>query len=113
MHYNKIIEGVIRFIDRKYVPLMNDLQIAGYYIAAEALRGNPEGIINTLTKNPLVKMLVMPGKDGEINLDRIMPAIKRVAATKGQIAFTIPGYGKFAFNEAELDELYNTIQEVI
>ena len=66
MHYNKIIEGVIRFIDRKYVPMMNDLQIAGYYIAAEAVRGNPEGIINTLTKNPLVKMLVMPGKDGEI-----------------------------------------------
>ena len=111
MNTQRIIEGLIRYIDRTVAPRMNGLQEVGYLTLCELVRENP-GVIDAYIKNNfLLKTYLCADGEGNINLDRLYSALEKVMQKKGTLSFDIPLYGAFKIEPSDLRAIYDTIKE--
>ena len=111
MKTEKVIEGVIRYIDRNIAPQMNGLQEVGYLTACELVKDNPEVINTYIKKNILLRTYIATDGEGNIDVDRLYNALEKVIAKKGMLSFEIPLYGNFRLEPSDLRALFATIKE--
>lgn len=111
MNIERIIDGLIRYIDRTMVPNMNGLQEAGYLVLGELVRSNPEVVTAFIYKNIFLRTFLVTDKSGNIDIDRLYTAIDRVMQKKGSVRFEIPLYGPITLDASDIRNIYNTIKE--
>ena len=111
MKIERIIEGLLKYIDRNILPHMTGLQEAGYLVIGELVRSNPEVINSYINQNFVLRAYLAADKDGNIDIDRLYNALEKVIAKKGMLSFEIPLYGNFRLEPSDLRALFATIKE--
>lgn len=112
MELERILAGLMAYIDSNILPGMNDVQEFGYLALCEMLKDDITPVKKLLEQNIFARGLLSADKDGNINLDRAAGAAKKAIQKKGRMSFKIPGYGSFSLTEPDVDEILRSIEGV-
>lgn len=107
----KVIEGLIKYIDKHVLPQMTPLQEVGYLTISEAIRNDVGAIEQLISNNVFTKMLFSADRNGEVSLERLVSGLRKVIAKKGSLTFNIPMYGNFTLNDSDITEILKNMTE--
>lgn len=107
----KVIEGLIKYIDKHVLPQMTPLQEVGYLTISEAVRNDVGAIEQLISNNVFTKMLFSADRNGEVSLERLVSGLRKVIAKKGSLTFNIPMYGNFTLNDSDITEILKNMTE--
>jgi hypothetical protein len=111
MKIDKVVKGLIRYVDETMMPSFSDNQQTLYLIACEMATQYPETVLNLINNNFAVKVFLSPDKDGNLNVDRAISILKATAKRKEKIVLSIPKFGDVTFREEDFDEIHRYIKE--
>jgi hypothetical protein len=112
MSFEKVLHGILKYINEELYEGMADWQEVLARIAIARMVGNTDELKHSLMSNGFVKTLAIMDEDGNVDVDSLMRDIKNQIERKGKISFTIPLLGKFSFTGEDVDKLHRTIREV-
>ena len=107
----KVIDGLIKYIDKHVLPQMTPLQEVGYLTISEAIRNDVGAIEQLILNNVFTKMLFSADRNGEVSLGRLVSGLRKVIAKKGSLTFNIPMYGNFTLNDSDITEILKNMTE--
>ena len=110
MQYEKVVDGINRYLDREIYANMNDWQEMLARIAVSRLMGNKE-LKTQLISNPYIRTFAIIDSEGEVDVDGLMRDIKEQIRAKGKLEVSIPIFGKFTFHEGDVENLHRAILE--
>lgn len=113
VHKSSLLPGFSRFIDESVLAhypatSMKRIIMAG---AISLYMKKNEGIVDTLTNNPLFTGLGVIHDNGMIDLDPIRDTLKSEISKAGFMRLSIPMVGDVDFTTDDIDALYRYIQE--
>lgn len=111
MKTEKVIDGLIKYIDKHVLPQMTPLQEVGYLTISEAIRNDVGAIEQLILNNVFTKMLFSADRNGEVSLERLVSGLRKVIAKKGSLTFNIPMYGNFTLNDSDITEILKNMTE--
>ena len=111
MDFDRVINGIIKYLDREIYIGMNDWQEMLARIAVSRVIGNKDHLRESLMANPFVRTFGIIDEGGNVDVDGLMRDIKEQMELKGKLEFAIPMFGKFTFSSADVDKLHRTIME--
>ena len=106
-HYERVLNGIVRFIDEELLPKVDGLQrwVLGTGAGIAANKGMK--IFHSLKENSLLKTLdIIDGDD--VNVDLIYAELSK-QATASPIVIDIPMVGTVKLNKNDVDRLYQII----
>ena len=110
MEFNKVINGLVRYINKEIMPNMNSWQEAVARIAMARFMNNQDNVRAMLTENPIIKTFAIFDENGDMDAEGLMCDIKSAVREKGFIEFDLPMFGHFKFDEADVDTLHSYIR---
>ena len=110
--FEKVIDGINRYLNYELYAGMNDWQEVFARIAVSRVVGNTETLKHTLMTSPIAKTFAIVDSEGNVDVDGIFKDLREQMAHKGKIEFVVPMFGKFIFSTNDVDKLYNAILEV-
>ena len=111
MQFEKVIHGIIKYLDREIYNNMSDWQEVLARIAVGRMLGDEDALKATLMNNTFVKTFAIMDTDGNVDVDGLMRDLREQISHKGKISITFPLIGTFTFTADDVDELYRTIEE--
>lgn len=111
MSFEKVINGILRYINNEIYSGMNDWQEVFARIAISRLLGNTEELKTALMNNSFFKTFGIVDANGNIDVEQLMQDLRTQIERKGSITIAIPMFGKFTFTAADVDKLHYTILE--
>ena len=111
MHFDKVMNGILKYLDREVYSKMNDWQEMLARIAVSRVIGNRDQLRETLSANPFIRTFGIVDEGGNVDVDGLMRDIREQIELKGKIEISIPMFGRFAFNASDVDRLHQTIME--
>ena len=109
VEFNRVIDGLARYINNNIYANMNDWQEVLARIAVGRIIGNPEMLKQSLQENGIVRTFAVMDSVGNIDLEPIMRDLKREIERKGKLTVNIPMFGKMSFVPQDVDEIYREI----
>ena len=107
--FNRVIDGISRYIDAEIYSGMNDLQ----EFAARVLIGrfliNSDNVKNSLVNNGFIRTFGIINEEGMVDVVTLAKDIKREIARKGKISVSIPMFGTMNFVPEDVDALFRNI----
>lgn len=110
MEFNKVINGLAKYINKEIMPNMNSWQEAVARVAMARFMNNQDNVRVILTENPIIKTFAIFDENGDMDVEGLMCDIKSVVREKGFIEFDLPMFGYFKFEESDLDLLLSYIR---
>lgn len=110
MNFDRVLNGIMKYLDREILANMNDWQEMLARIAVSRVIGNGNNLKDMLCQNAFVRTFAIVDENGNVDVDGIYRDIKEQIRAKGKIEFTLPMFGTFRFTEADIDRLYSTIK---
>lgn len=107
--FERVIDGLARYIDAEIYSNMNDLQEIIARIAIGRLIGNEENIKNTLSNNGIIRTFGIIDGDGMVDVDALVADIKSAMQKKGKVEISIPMFGKMTFRPEDMDVIHKYI----
>lgn len=111
MEFNKVINGIIKYIDREIIPSMNEWQEVVARIAMSRFVNNSNVLKDSLTNNSFVRTFAIIDDNGNVDVNGLANDLKEQIRKKGKIEFTLPIFGTFRFVEADIEKLRLVIME--
>lgn len=111
MEFNKVINGIIKYIDREIIPSMNEWQEVVARIAMSRFVNNSNVLKDGLTNNSFVRTFAIIDDNGNVDVNGLANDLKEQIRKKGKIEFTLPIFGTFRFVEADIEKLRLVIME--
>lgn len=111
MRFEKVMHGVMRYLDSEIFASMNDWQEVLARIAVSRVLGNTTELKNKLVNNAYVKTFGIIDSDGNVDVEGLIKDLHQQIDAKGKITITIPMLGTFSFNSADVDTLHRYIME--
>lgn len=109
IEFNKVMEGIAKYLDKEIYSGMNDIQEVVARIAVGRVLGNKDNVKAMLYGNPIVRSLMIIDDDGMVDIEKILADLKAEISKKGSISIQIPWFGKMKFMPEDVDKLYNEI----
>lgn len=109
MPFEKVIDGILRYLDREIFCNMNDWQEFMARIIVGRITENADAVKEYLTQNGFVRTLGIFDSDGNMEIDSMLHDIKREIERKGSLQIDIPLIGKMTFKPADVDMLRDDI----
>ena len=109
VEFNRVIDGLFRYLNNNLFEKMNDWQEVLARIAVGRIIGNPESLKQSLSANGIVRTFAIMDSDGNVDLEPIMRDLKREIERKGKLSVEIPMFGKISFLPQDIDEIYREI----
>ena len=111
MEFEKVLKGVMTYIEREMVPTMNEWQTITAGVVLSRISRNSNNIKAYLDGIPLLKAMGIM-EDGKVDLDGLIIDIKQQIERKGKLSIDIPLMGKYTFYTADIDKMKATIMGV-
>jgi hypothetical protein len=108
MNFDRVINGIVKYMDKELYNNMNSLQEFGARLAVARIVGN-KNLKDMLINNPYIKTFAIIDEDGNVDVEGLYRDMKSLMQMKGKLEVTIPLFDTFTFNEADVDCLYNCI----
>lgn len=109
VEFNRVIDGLIRYLNNNLYSKMNDWQEVLARIAVGRIIGNPENLKQSLIGNGIVRTFAVMDSDGNVDLEPLMRDLKKEIERKGKMTVEIPLFGKISFLPQDIDEIYREI----
>ena len=109
VEFEKVIDGINRYIDREIYGNLNDLQEMLARLAVGRINQNSDGIKKYLMTNGFCKTLCLVDSEGMVDVDDILQDIRAEIDRKGSIQVEIPFIGKLPFRANDIDLLRSEI----
>ena len=107
--FEKVINGIAKYIDKEVYPAMNDLQEFGARILVGRILNNQQAVKSALINNGFIRTFGVIDSDGMIDVEELAKEIKTELSKKEKITFNIPMFGKMTFKPSDVDVMYYTI----
>lgn len=109
MEFNRVVNGIARYLEKEVYRNMNGLQEFTVRLFAARMLNN-SNLESWLMKNPYVRALITADENGNIDVDGLYRDMKAIMQTKGRLEIdNVPLLGKLTFTESDVDCLYNCI----
>lgn len=105
MKLERVIDGVVKYVDGEIYGSMNDWQEIMARMAVGRILGNKDLLKQKIMENPLLMSFVMLDSEGEMDVDKFLADLKGVIAQKGGLRISIPLFGNLKFVETDVDRL--------
>ena len=105
MRFEKVIDGVARYLDRELYAGLNDWQEMIARITVSRVLGNKDQLKTILSGNPFLQTFAVINADGEVDVDTLLREIKTYITGKGKMTVTVPMMGTFTFKPEDVDKL--------
>lgn len=109
MNIDRVLNGVVKYMDREILSSMNDWQEFLARLAMARLLGN-KNLETMLLDNPYVKTFAIIDENGNVDVDGLHRDFKTLIQSKGKIEIALPLFGTYTFNESDVDTLFNCIR---
>lgn len=111
MEFEKVLNGILKYINQEVMVGMNDWQEMLARIAISRMIGDSNKLKETLASNGYVRTFGIMDRDGNVDVDGLMRDIREQIERKGKVSFEIPLMGKFTFRPEDVDRLHEKILE--
>ena len=109
--FEKILDGIVRFMNEEIIPGMNDWQEVAARIAIGRIYETKENIQTQLAANGLVRAFGIMDSAGNVDAEKLLADLRRELEKKGKLQLSVPGFGKFTFTPADVEKLRRYILE--
>lgn len=109
VEFNRVIDGLTRYLNNNLFAKMNDWQEVLARIAVGRIIGNPEALKQSLMANGIVRTFAIFDSEGNVDLENLARDLKREIERKGKISVEIPIIGKLSFVASDIDDIYREI----
>jgi hypothetical protein len=107
--FEKVIDGLSKYIDAEIYAKMNDLQEFMARVLIGRFINNEADVKQSLINNGFIRTFGIIDGDGMVDVTALAKDIKREILKKQQISFDIPMFGKMTFKPADVDVIYKHI----
>lgn len=111
MEFDRVFNGLIKYINKEMFPGFNDVQDVVARIALRRLVERKQAIKSTLTGSGILKTFAIIDDSGNVDVDSLMEDIKREIRERQKLSIKIPMFGTFTFVESDVDVLKRYIME--
>lgn len=111
MEFEKVIHGIIRYIEKVIYPTLNQTQLFFAYTVVNRYKKNIVSLRDEIEGNALLKPLAVMDENGEVDVDGWISDIKGTMDHFGKLTINIPLVGPYTFRKEDIDHLYETIKE--
>lgn len=111
MEFNRVIDGIIRYLNREIFVGLNDWQDIMARVAISRMVGNRDQLKQTLMGNGFLQTLGIVDSRGMVDVEGLADDLRNEIRRKGKLVIKIPLLGTFTFTESDVDTLYGTIVE--
>ena len=112
MEFEKIINGIIKYINKEIIPNMNSWQEVLARLALARLTNNSEVIKKSIISNPIIKTFAIVDENEHFDIDGLINDAKTIVREKGVFEIDVPLFGKFKFTENDISLLHSHIRGV-
>ena len=109
--FEKVLDGIAKYIDKEVYAGMNDWQEVLARVAVGRVFENRERLKTSLINNGVIRTFAIIDNDGNVDIEKLAEELKREIAKKEKITIAIPVFGKLIFKASDVDVLYATIKE--
>jgi hypothetical protein len=110
MEFNKVINGIVKYINKEMMCNLNSWQEILARVSMSRVLGNSASIKTWLIENPFIKTFAIINDEGNVDVDGLIEDLKTIVREKGSIEIDIPLFGKFKFNENDINILNSYIR---
>lgn len=111
MRFERVINGILKYMDAEIYGGMNPWQEMLSRIAVARVVKNSEKIKDVLANNAFVKTFAIIDDEGNVDIEGLLHDIKEQIERKGKLSVTIPMIGNYSFVPSDVDKLYQFITE--
>jgi hypothetical protein len=111
MEFNRVINGILKFLNAEIYSKMNDWQEMIVRLAVSRMIQNTESLKQTLKDNSFVKTFSIMDEQGNVEIESLLRDIKTQISEKGKMTFSIPLFGTISFLPEDVDTLHRYIME--
>lgn len=109
--FEKVLDGVAKFMDKEIYPKMNDWQEVLVRVAEGRILDNRELVKNALVNNGIVRTFGVIDEDGFVDIERLAADLKKEIQKKTKMKIEIPLFGSMTFLPGDVDKLCKFITE--
>ena len=111
MDFDKVLRGILKYLDREVYGKMVDWQEMVARIAVSRIIGDEGKLKQSLMNNSFVRTFSIIDDEGNVDVDGLARDLKRQIEAKGKLEFSLPMLGKFSFVTSDVDTLHRYITE--
>lgn len=109
VEFEKVINGLNRYINNNIYQGMNDFQEIAARVAIGRVFDNEENIKKFLLENGYIKTFAIMDESGNVDIENLSKEFRREIEQKGKMTVSIPLFGKMTFHADDVNELYKEI----
>jgi hypothetical protein len=111
MSFEKVIQGILKYLDREIYPTMSDWQSVLSRLAVARLVNNKDKLKEFLKTNPIMQTFSIIDSSGSIDIDRICAELKEQISVAEKIRIDTKILGAYTFYPDDVDKLMAYIKE--
>jgi hypothetical protein len=112
MEFEKVVNGIIKYLNAEIFPNMNDWQEILGRVAVSRVLGDSQHLKNLLLENVYVKTFGIIDDSGKVDVDGLLGEFKKQLEIKGKLTIALPVFGTFTFVPEDVEKLRKNILEV-
>lgn len=109
MDFDKVIRGILKYLDREIYVNMNDWQRLIARAAVGRMVSNSEGIKQLLSGNGFLRTFALLDGNGNVDVDGLIGDLS--AVMDQPVTINVPLFGAFTFTADDLSKLHQYIRE--
>ena len=111
MKYERVIDGIAKYLDREIYPTMNDVQMLIARMAVARLIHHKNVLKDFLSENPIMKTFTIMDSEGNVDIDALASDLKTQLTQIGKLKIDTKILGAYTFYPEDVDKLLATIKE--
>ena len=111
MSFERVINGINRYINSEIYSTMNDWQEIIARIAVSRMIGNTEQLKHNLTSNGFIRTFAILDENGNVDVEGLARDIRSQIESKGKMTISLPLMPSLTFKPEDVDVLYRYIME--
>jgi hypothetical protein len=111
MKFEKVIDGILRYLDSDIFEHMNDWQEMLARIAVSRMAKSSGQLKEFIINNPFLATFQIVDSEGNVDVDELLSDVREQIARKEKLVLSFPVFGKFTFTAADVDRLHEVINK--
>lgn len=111
MNFERVINGINKYINAEIYSTMNDWQEILARIAISKMLGNTEQLKQSLISNGFMRTFAIMDDFGNVDVEGLLHELKTQIAAKGKMTVSLPLMPSITFNPDDVDVLRRYIME--
>ena len=107
--FEKVINGLLTYIDSEIYGGMNDVQELVARLALARIINNQGSIKTYLMNNGMIRTFGIIDDEGMVDIENLARDLKNEISRKEKLTISIPMFGKMTFKPNDVNVLFKTI----